>query len=243
MSADNINSDETVIKVKLSSEDYHDIVIDWTDTSQAYEQQVFSRLKKISGIPYEHSLAEISGIPVEQTFDIYFLAGNYGAECFRNKRAEPQLENTPLLCMRIQFNRENLLNLMNGNEPFRLALRLRCDDNKHFYIGYNFVPERLIGETECTLNFCHHLDNKAHLNKLRAIVTNDALQSQMAHLLVQPRWPENHEFHLERWHGAYRRFNVMQYYYRTCYPFHQTVILTSRHVNYVPPQLYLRTHG
>ncbi|XP_015788729.1 uncharacterized protein LOC107365688 [Tetranychus urticae] len=232
MSADDINSYKTVIKAKLSGEDYHDIVIDWTDTSQPYEQQVFSRL------------AEISGISVERTAEFMFMDGGDRYEFFHNERAEPKLEHTLLLSMQLEFNRENLLNLMNGNERFGLSLRLSCDDNKHFYMWYAFVPERFMDETECTLNFCHYLDNRAILNKLKAIVTNDALQSQMKDFLVQPRFPYFDDFFLiERWHHAYRRFNVMQYYYRTCYPFYQNVMFVCQNFDYVPAQLYLRTRG
>ncbi|XP_015788728.1 uncharacterized protein LOC107365686 [Tetranychus urticae] len=233
MNADNF--DETVIKVKLSGEDYHDIVIDWTDTSQAYEQQVFSRL------------AEITGIPVEQTSEMCFLTSIYRAVGFRNKRAEPEFENDRYGDHNIEFNRERVLNFTNGNEHFGLSPRLRCDDNKHFYICYFFVPERLLDEIECTRHFCHHSDNRVFLNRLKAIVTNDALQSQMAHLLVRPRRPSIHGLNLfERWFDTYRRFNVMQYYYRTCYHYYQLQTERSRQEyrsRYMPPQLYMRTHG
>ncbi len=120
-----------MIKVKLSGEDYHDIVIDWTDTSQAYEQQVFSRvsiivnlipvlflsskkyqkylMSKVKGL-HENcnklflnysfyidnhiipQLAEITGIPVEQTSEMCFLTRIYRAVGFPNKREEPELE-------------------------------------------------------------------------------------------------------------------------------------------------------
>ncbi|XP_015788730.1 uncharacterized protein LOC107365689 [Tetranychus urticae] len=232
MIADNIDSEQTVIKVKLSGEDYRDIVIDWTDTSQAYEQQVFSRL------------AEISEIPVERNAEFTFMVGNDRYERFINKRTEPKLDFTRYVRMWLEFNRENLSNLINGNEHFGLALRPFCDDNKHFYIGYIFVPERLMDPTECTLDFCHYSDNRARLKKLKAIVNNSALQSQMAHLLVQPRWPlgDGPDFH-DRWRNAYRRFNVMQYLYRTCYPFYQNLTFVCQYVNFVPAQLYLRTRG
>ncbi|XP_015788731.1 uncharacterized protein LOC107365690 [Tetranychus urticae] len=231
MNADNINSDETVIKVKLSGEDYHDIVIDWTDTSQAYEQQVFSRL------------AEISGIPVKRTYDMCFLTGIYRGVWLRNKRAEPELSSDRYLLPQIGFNKEKVLNFTNGHEHFGLSPRLQCDDNKHFYICYFLVPERSLDEIECTRHFCHYSDNRVFLNRLKAIVTNDALQSQMAHLLVRPRWPFFDGLNLfELWFDTYRRFNVMQYYYRTCYLYHilQKQKYRSR---YVPPQLYMRTHG
>uniref|UniRef100_T1KMF8 Uncharacterized protein n=1 Tax=Tetranychus urticae TaxID=32264 RepID=T1KMF8_TETUR len=233
MNADNINSEQTAIKVKLSGEDYHDIVIDWKDKSQAYEQQVFGREY------FMRKVKEISGISVERTAEFLFISGEHRYDHFYNKRTEPGLEHH-----RLEFNRENLLNLMNGNRRFGLSLSLSCDYNKHFCIGYAFVSERFMDETQCTLDFCHYSDNRARLNKLKAIVTNDALQSQMADFLVQPRWPVYNEpyFH-DRWHNAYRRFNVMQYYYRTCYPFHQNVMRVSQLIDYVPPQLYLRTHG
>uniref|UniRef100_T1KMG1 Uncharacterized protein n=1 Tax=Tetranychus urticae TaxID=32264 RepID=T1KMG1_TETUR len=234
MSAENSNSDKTVIKVKLSGEDYHDIVIDWTDTSQAYEQQVFGRL------------AEISGIPVECTavFSLIFRDQRFEEIWVTNKRAKPELETPDWTHQRLEFNRENLLNLMNGNEHFGLSLRLCCDDNKHFYIWYYFVPERFMDENECTRHFCHYLDNRAILNKFKAIITDDVLQSQMKDFLVQPRWPQFDGFiFLEPWHNAYRRFNIMQYYYRTCYCHQQVERFIYQLVDYVPPQLYLRTHG
>ncbi|XP_025017303.1 uncharacterized protein LOC107365682 isoform X1 [Tetranychus urticae] len=222
-----------VIKVKLSGEDYRDIVIDWTDTSQVYEQQVFSRF------------AEISGIPVERTAVFSVILGDHGGEIWvTNKRAKPELETPDWIHQRLEFNRENLLNLMNGNEHFGLSPWLCCDNNKHFYIWYFFVPERFMDENECTRHFCHYLDNRAILNKFKAIITDDVLQSQMKDFLVQPRWPQFDRFIFrERWHNAYRRFNIMQYYYRSCIrriEFHRSFY---QRFDYVPPHLYLRTHG
>ncbi len=44
-------TNKVTIKMKLSDEDYHDIVLDWSDESCEYKQQLFMRKVRLFNYP------------------------------------------------------------------------------------------------------------------------------------------------------------------------------------------------
>lgn len=126
-----------------------------------------------------------------------------------------------------------------GCDYFILDFKMYCP-GKIFGIFYNIMPERKVQhETECLgETFCHYGSSKSMLDRIRSILANDELKSQMADSLP----PSNMEgYGYDEWefarHKVFIHFNVNQYYRPQC----SRTLLPYLEWRFC--KLYLRTHG
>ena len=206
---------QTTFKVRLPGEDFHDFVIDWRDRSRPYKQQVFSRL------------AEISEIPISCTLGFSWTVNHTSTELYNNTESKFPIRNYH---NRMEFNREKVNYLMSDSQNFVLSPRMYCY-NKSFYIHYCFVPERLADDKECTFYSCLYTDTRAYLNRLKAIITNDAFHSEIGNYLIEPRYLQLPAFPFQdEWFSIFRQFNIMQFYGKSCIVRHQYDQIGRAHV-------------
>ncbi|XP_025017261.1 uncharacterized protein LOC107365464 isoform X2 [Tetranychus urticae] len=222
----NNNSDKTTFKVKFLGE-YHDMVIDWNDDKYEYkQQQVFEQLESLTGIPIKYKtlfrlLEARPNLRGDYPNDeIWFRIDGEVTKrylYFHNNR-EPVNYDIRYDCDFVKDNIHDVC-IMDG-ERFQLGFFVRYDSMslKRIGIGYYLVPEIWVEEGVCTYCFCQHSHTKSYFKRIKDLVTNEELNSQISHR-VQPleenmRYNDDSEDELNK---VYEEYNVRQLLGNNCH--------------------------
>ncbi|XP_015788829.1 uncharacterized protein LOC107365773 isoform X2 [Tetranychus urticae] len=168
-----MSENKTTLKVKLSGEDYHDIVIDWEDETCEYNQQIYQQL------------AAYTGIPIFYIKNSYILPGNFNIPF--------GLENTDYLW---RFTRPPTVFDVNERNRSRFndgdCFNLRCctyickDQDQLFDFAVDLMASSYCNDNGCNIFWCQHRNTRAYLDKMIGIVKNTELQKKIkAQLPVQ----------------------------------------------------------
>ncbi|XP_015789009.1 uncharacterized protein LOC107365944 [Tetranychus urticae] len=210
MSEDN-DSTETTIKVKLGDEDYHDIVIDWTDDSCEYKQQLLFR-----------KLAEFTGIPSKHIFNSYIHKEDFPF-WLENTDYEYRYDTSPV-------TNETLMTNFKEGDCFAIRTRMFMNDERDdlFSISVDLISSRHFHPTECRHFWCPHKDTRGLLNKRREMILNSGLQAKIKAALPERRY----SFEGDEWVKTLVNFNIRQYYGSCC---SRNVTINTKHTrDYLP---------
>ncbi|XP_015788379.1 uncharacterized protein LOC107365424 isoform X2 [Tetranychus urticae] len=228
MEQHNDNSVKTTFKVKFLGE-YHDIVIDWNDDKYEYkQQQIFEQLESLTGIPikYKKSFILYETRPhLHKDYpndEIWFRLGD---QIHRRRLSFLNNRHSPFNDFRFHcdFEKDNIHDvcILDG-ERFQLSFQIRYDSMslKRIGISYDLVPETWVEEGVCSRMFCQHTQTKSYFNRIKELVTNDGLNSQISHRIqpIEEIVRHNGDIHLFMEMGKiYREFNVQQFFKNYCH--------------------------
>ncbi|XP_025017270.1 uncharacterized protein LOC107365424 isoform X3 [Tetranychus urticae] len=214
MEQHNDNSNKTTFKVKFLGE-YHDVVIDWNDDKYEYKhQQIFEQLESLTGIPIKYKTSFMLRETRPHLHKDYPNAEIW----FRYGEQVPQRQlyffnNRQLYC---DFVKDNIHDVcIQDGERFQLRFHVRYDSMslKRIGIDYDLVPETWVEEGVCTDAFCQHTQTKSYFKRIKDLVTNDGLNSQISHRIqpLQENMRQNADIHwFMEMEKIYREFNVQQ---------------------------------
>uniref|UniRef100_T1L5D1 Uncharacterized protein n=1 Tax=Tetranychus urticae TaxID=32264 RepID=T1L5D1_TETUR len=141
----NETPDKITIKVKVAGEDYHDLLLDWSDREDV-GRQVFRQLASITGIPF-YKMNRLS---------IQCYPDSDRAESFYNKR------NTPNdVYGYYDFNR---LKILNDGDCYALVM-CTLTYEPPFHVGLRLCRRSNFDENQCTAWYCQHINGRDFLNR------------------------------------------------------------------------------
>ncbi|XP_025017260.1 uncharacterized protein LOC107365464 isoform X1 [Tetranychus urticae] len=223
----NNNSDKTTFKVEFLGE-YHDMVIDWNDDKYEYkEQQVFEKLESLTGIPSKYKISFHliqarphlhKNYPFHGTLLPYEDPDAQRSLYFFNRTHFPQNDR-----FSVDFVKDNIHDVcIFDGERFHLTFHVYYNNMvlKRIGITYNLVREIWVEEGVCTRMFCHHRRTKSYFKRIKDLVNNHELNSQISHR-IQPIVEIMRHNAVIHWfmemEKIYREFNVQQFFKNNCH--------------------------
>ncbi|XP_015788830.1 uncharacterized protein LOC107365773 isoform X3 [Tetranychus urticae] len=187
-------NNKTSIKVKLSGEDYHDIVIDWTDETCEFHQQIFQQLAAYTGIPILY--ISCSFIETEESSLLLNNTNCLWRDSIRNDTKET---------VRSRFNDGDCFNL-------RFCVWLSSDHDHLFAVHVDLISSRNSHGNECNRSWCQHTNTRVYLDKIIGILTNSELQKKIKAQRPAGRFIDN----FNEWMNVLANFDIKQYLYAFC---------------------------
>ena len=160
MNATGQSKDKVTIKVRIGGEDFHDVVIDWTD-GQDTSQHLIDQLSLITGIPCEN----IDCVIVNCTPGHVYISNLGPSSLYRNK-----------------FPKEKYNEFVNDGDCFVIAFDFDFYMDR-FCARLNLVNRQNFDDEQCTRSFCHYSNGRAMLNRRIGIIKNSALLSKFKQIL------------------------------------------------------------
>ncbi|XP_015789082.1 uncharacterized protein LOC107366019 [Tetranychus urticae] len=197
-----MSENKITIKVKLSGEDYHDIVIDWTDETCEYHQQLYKQLAAYTGIP------------------IFYIRNSYIS---KNNFTMPfWLENTdyswrftrpPTVFDKNERNTEKCRSQFNDGDCFtlRICVRICGDQDQLFDFAVDLIGSNDSHGNECSVLWCQHTNTRAVLDKMIRIVTNLELQKK-----IKAQLPVQFTSASDEYKQLLTGYNIRQHLYAPC---------------------------
>ncbi|XP_015788916.1 uncharacterized protein LOC107365859 isoform X2 [Tetranychus urticae] len=182
-------NNKTTIKVKLSDEDYHDIVIDWADETCEYHQQIFQQLVAYTGIPILYIncsiiLKDESAILMENTNRLWRAEIlNHTEETVRSRLNDGD-------CFTLHFD----VDLVSGYDHL-------------FDTNVNLIDSSDSHGNECKQFWCQHQSTRVYLDKIIGTLTNSELQKKIKAELPAERYSVDGD----EWMKLMVNFNIKQY--------------------------------
>ncbi|XP_015791463.1 uncharacterized protein LOC107368200 [Tetranychus urticae] len=185
MNTNDADIDKTTIKVQVS-DTYRDLILDWSMEFWDLKKEIFKQL------------AEFTGIPMEKTSSLVFAKQPTGNNVFPDSPFVHFPGNRAFLLLKNWFPRPEEVprfrcsytkadyrdKFFRDGDCFALNTRMKMKVSlDELYVSYSLVHRDLIDETECSKLFCHHMSNKAFLDKQVKIINSDI----ESHLRDQPR--------------------------------------------------------
>ncbi|XP_015789413.1 uncharacterized protein LOC107366346 [Tetranychus urticae] len=167
-------SDKLIIKVKVAGENYHDLLIDWSEKSGPNKgQQVVHQLSLITGIPVKNIDRITIANPPHIRYCSILNVERRGLNLDRWKDG---------------FTKENLLGRLNDGDCFAISEDLWHKDSGLFEFSIVLKSRALFNEDECTYEYCHYANNRDFLNRQIAIATNSQLHLKLNAFLVPRKY-------------------------------------------------------
>ncbi|XP_025017795.1 uncharacterized protein LOC107367800 [Tetranychus urticae] len=220
------------IKVKLADEEYHDIVIDWSERSGKYKgKQVIDQLSTIIGIPSHY----ICDVYIHLPHDNWVEVENIEHKDFNPERFGEDFNDRE----QILFTKASCLGILNNGDCFVITTELIfCDFEFNFSICLE--SRLLVNDNDCTGNYCHYSNTRAFINRQVAIAINSELVMKIRLKYGEiPMDIEDREIYL-RQKKILRDFDIKPFIYGPwCRLIYGEV---QEHIEYINPQ-YSRTRG
>ncbi|XP_015791469.1 uncharacterized protein LOC107368207 [Tetranychus urticae] len=246
MNNDN-DCNKTIIRVQVSDA-HQDIILDWSKDWYDIKRDTFRQLAEFTGISLK-SAYDISFWKPPVTNDVYpenpFAFRADGRAWFRITNSYPSPEDIPrsgLRCTKQDFKDK----FFRDGDCFALNTKMKMEVTlDELYVSYRLVHLDLIDKTECNRLFCHHMSNKAFLDK-QAKITNPNIESYLrAQYRPVPRIEYgdinfNYDFHNAkdiREREIHADLNIGQYFYSYC-----TAFLNAT-TNQRTPRIYWPNRG
>ncbi|XP_015788917.1 uncharacterized protein LOC107365860 [Tetranychus urticae] len=187
-------NNKTTIKVKLSGEDYHDIVIDWTEETCEYHQQIYQQLAVYTGIP----ILYISCSFIANGESFFWLRNT-------NRLLRYEARNDSKETVKSKFNDGDCFTL-------RFCVGILSDHEHLFDVNVDLIDSRNSHGSACKQFWCKHQSTRVYLDKIIGILTNSELQKQIKAVLPVERYSDNGD----EWSKLLVNFNIKQYCYGFC---------------------------
>ncbi|XP_015791472.1 uncharacterized protein LOC107368211 [Tetranychus urticae] len=247
MDGNDNNFDKVTIRVKISDDDYLDMLFDWSKIhTYDMDKAIFEQLSTFTGIQIE-AVGSITLLnyryPDSLSFQRTINNPCSDKRCFRRVPYKPVGPH--------HYSIQERFSMRDG-DYYRLTASARLDpDLDNIFVRYGLLHQDLVDETECNRRFCHSKGSRVFLDKLAKVVNSD-IDTYLSNLPDRPRpnvipfegtealfyddeWQDRHDLKVQ---DICRDLNIGQYLLSSCpvNSYHDTM---QRRF----PRLYCRNRG
>ncbi|XP_015788898.1 uncharacterized protein LOC107365842 [Tetranychus urticae] len=152
---------KVTIKMKLSDEDYHDIVLDWSDESCEYKQQLFMR-----------KLASYTRVPIEY-FTCVILFHGRDTHIFHNQETKYRIG-------MIEPENETFMSIFNDGNCFCVYTAFCWSDQDNgFVIRFELATPDVANVSQCDWFWCQYTSTRGLMDKRIKILKNSELNAKL----------------------------------------------------------------
>ncbi|XP_025017395.1 uncharacterized protein LOC112539256 [Tetranychus urticae] len=153
---------KVTIKVKLSDEDYHDIVLDWSDESCEYKQQLFMR-----------KLASFTRVPIEY-FTSVIVSHEQDTRIFHNQETKYRID------MFKPVENETFMSIFSDGDCFCLnTIFFWSNLDNGLVIQFELESSDRANVSQCSRFWCQYTSTRSLMDKRVKILTNSELNAKL----------------------------------------------------------------
>uniref|UniRef100_T1K2E5 Uncharacterized protein n=1 Tax=Tetranychus urticae TaxID=32264 RepID=T1K2E5_TETUR len=143
----NMENNDAPDKIKVAGEDYHDLLLDWSDREDI-GRQVFRQLASIIGIPiYKMNRLVIKCYPDSDRVEFFF-----------NRRNTPN-----------RYYDFNHLKILNDGDCYALEMSFE-NHEPPFHVNFFLHSRSNFDDNQCTAQYCQHINGRDFLNRRAEII-------------------------------------------------------------------------